>query len=222
MDLLCIAHEGHPPGHLVINGVAISMKRIATIAEVPEKAAVKLISELREAGVFSETNDGVMYSRRMVRDAAASERGRLHGKTGGNPVLQKKASGVKPEAYPEGLTPGVKLEEEEEEKEKEEDSFAQKPKARGASGGRGLNDDEFDSFWKSYPRKTGKGAARKAFISAQRRASTDIIIAGLARATWPGDAQFIPHPSTWLNRDGWLDEADTPPPSKPHERGTFF
>lgn len=99
------------------------------------------------------------------------------------------------------------------------------PKAAGTSGGRGLNDVEFEAFWKSYPRKTGKGAARKAFISARRRASAAIITAGLARAKWPADAQFIPYPATWLHRDGWLDEVEAPKSPgdmKPWERGNCF
>ncbi len=82
------------------------------------------------------------------------------------------------------------------------------------------SDSAFESFWAAYPRKTGKGAARKAFTGARLKAAADTILAGEARAKWPADPQFIPHPATWLNREGWLDEPS--PATAPAEKGTFF
>jgi hypothetical protein len=65
----------------------------------------------------------------------------------------------------------------------------------------------FDAFWRVYPLKVGKGAARKAFRHACTRASADTIIDGVERyvQTKP-DPKFTKHPSTWLNSDCWLDE----------------
>lgn len=66
----------------------------------------------------------------------------------------------------------------------------------------------FDEFWQVYPRKVGKGAARKAFRHAATRAENcRAIIDGAKRfaATKP-DPQFTPHPTSWLNADRWLDE----------------
>lgn len=65
---------------------------------------------------------------------------------------------------------------------------------------------DFEAFWRAYPRKTGKGAARKAFENATRKGVTlDQLIAavGLIRAD---DLQFVPHASTWLNQERWNDE----------------
>ena len=73
----------------------------------------------------------------------------------------------------------------------------------------------FDNFWELYPRKIGKGAARKAYAEAIRKAGPDDIEAGVARfrAGLNGtDPKFIPHPATWLNAERWLDD---PPPHKP-------
>lgn len=71
----------------------------------------------------------------------------------------------------------------------------------------------FDVFWERYPRKVGKGDALKAWRKALHRASDELIVEGLDRML-PGwnqtDKQFIPHPATWLNRDGWLDEPPQP------------
>jgi hypothetical protein len=55
-----------------------------------------------------------------------------------------------------------------------------------------------------------------------KKTSSETIMAGLERhlEAWTKiDKEFIPHPSTWLNREGWNDE---PPQakeeSKPKER----
>ncbi len=75
----------------------------------------------------------------------------------------------------------------------------------------------FDRFWESYPRKVGKGAARKAFDRALPKiAAADrigVLMAALDRVkpTW-AEAQFIPHASTWLSEERWEDEPEIPPP----------
>ena len=61
-----------------------------------------------------------------------------------------------------------------------------------------------------YPRKVGKPVAEKAFEKAVKRSRDPMVIVAGARrlAEDPNlpEKQFIPHPSTWLNRDGWNDE----------------
>lgn len=66
----------------------------------------------------------------------------------------------------------------------------------------------FEQFWEVYPRKVGKGAARKAYRHALKRASHAEILAGAKR--YKPDPQFTRHPTTWLNADCWLDEPDKP------------
>lgn len=71
--------------------------------------------------------------------------------------------------------------------------------------------NSFAEFWKSYPRKVGKGAAEKAWAKAIRLAdATEIIAAAIAHADWHQrdrtETRFIPHPSTWLNEKRWSDE----------------
>jgi len=70
----------------------------------------------------------------------------------------------------------------------------------------------FDRFWKSYPRKTAKDAARKAF---QKRKVTEDLLGKMLEAIatqktteqWTKDGgKFIPHPATWLNAGRWQDE----------------
>ncbi len=68
----------------------------------------------------------------------------------------------------------------------------------------------FLQFWSAYPRKKSKGQAEKAW---KRVANGNIeaIMAGLHQAIKSTDwtkegGKFIPHPATWLNAKGWLDE----------------
>jgi hypothetical protein len=70
----------------------------------------------------------------------------------------------------------------------------------------------FEGFWAAYPKKVGKGAARKAYRNALKRAFYDEILAGAkAYAASKPDPQFTAHASTWLNADRWLDEPERKP-----------
>jgi hypothetical protein len=77
------------------------------------------------------------------------------------------------------------------------------------------DDDGFSHFWKAYPRRVGKGAARK--IWQKIKPDEDLLcrmIAAVERqklsAQWQKDGgQYIPHPSTWLNHERWEDEYQT-------------
>jgi len=78
--------------------------------------------------------------------------------------------------------------------------------------------DLFDEFWSVYPRKAGKGAARKAFAAAAKSAGGAAVVAGARRfALDPNlpDKQFIPHPATWLSRGSWEDEPLPPRTTSP-------
>jgi hypothetical protein len=70
----------------------------------------------------------------------------------------------------------------------------------------------FDEFWTAYPKKVGKPDAAKSWKrinpSPETRAA---ILAGIEvqkrSPQWTKDGgEFIPHPATWLNREGWNDQ----------------
>lgn len=74
-------------------------------------------------------------------------------------------------------------------------------------------DDAFEEFWSWYPRKTGKGAARKAYEKAlKKRNHIALCDAANRLASDPNlpEPQFIPHPATWLNEERWDDEPYAP------------
>lgn len=69
----------------------------------------------------------------------------------------------------------------------------------------------FEDFWQVYPKKVGKGQARIAFRSAIKKATKDELISSaqaFAQQHAATDKQFVPHASTWLNGERWLDESN--------------
>jgi hypothetical protein len=66
----------------------------------------------------------------------------------------------------------------------------------------------FDLFWKVYPLKVGKVAAKRAWDKAITEADPDNIIAGaLQYAQDPNrHPTYTAHPSTWLNAGRWADD----------------
>ncbi|MEX0895653.1 MAG: hypothetical protein WDZ94_01795 [Patescibacteria group bacterium] len=67
----------------------------------------------------------------------------------------------------------------------------------------------FEQFWEIYPRKIGKGAARKAWLKISKtHQSQTLLDAVSAYAQHPDlpEVQYIPHPSTWLNQERWMDD----------------
>jgi len=74
--------------------------------------------------------------------------------------------------------------------------------------------DGFDEFWKVYPKRMGKGAARKSYAAAVKKADPErIISAAKAFASLPEtkkeNYKFCPYPATWLNQERWADEPVT-------------
>ena len=116
-DLLAVMHECEPYGHLVINGRVPSTKQIASIVGMTsEREVATCLEELRTNGVFSVTEEGMIFSRRLKRDREAREAGQFYGAQGGNPSLTKKSKRLRKGG---GITPPPKTESEEEsEKEK--------------------------------------------------------------------------------------------------------
>ena len=84
----------------------------------------------------------------------------------------------------------------------------------------------FDEFWETYPRKVGKAKAHTKYATAAKRTSEQTIIDGATRlANDPNlpERKFIPHPTTWLERDGWEDEPMPPRTgSRRHQDDTDF
>lgn len=104
LDMLGIMHEANPYGFLLVEGISPSTKQLARLVGESEIRVRGWLEELNRAGVPSVTGQelpedlhplipdnlpsGVIFSRRMVRDAARRERDRTNGRAGGNPALK--------------------------------------------------------------------------------------------------------------------------------------
>jgi hypothetical protein len=73
----------------------------------------------------------------------------------------------------------------------------------------------FDEFWETYPRKVGKTSALRAYTAARGRYEGSVrdfeamVISGAVRLSQDRNLpalQYVPYPTTWLNRDGWNDD----------------
>lgn len=99
IELIGYMHEGEPYGHLTINGTAPAIEDVASLVGRPLSEVRKAWAELEQRQVFSRDRDEI-FSRRMVRDKAKSDKDRANGKGGGNPKLRGEDNG--------GVNPPVK------------------------------------------------------------------------------------------------------------------
>ena len=107
MEMMCIMHEAEPYGHLLVSGRPPSIKQLAMLAGISHQECEELLTELELASVYSKTEDGAIYSRRMMRDKAKFDKDRENGKAGGNPgLLDSVHGGVNPPDIPVGNAQG--------------------------------------------------------------------------------------------------------------------
>jgi len=65
---------------------------------------------------------------------------------------------------------------------------------------------DFERFWEVYPKKTDKGAARRAFTTAIKKTDVEEIISkAKAYGEDPNlpEKQFVKYPASWLNAEAW-------------------
>ena len=75
--------------------------------------------------------------------------------------------------------------------------------------GKESKENDFDAFYKAYPKKVGKDAARSAWN--KKNPPLSEVLTALEQQKkmdqWSkNDGQFIPNPATWLNHGRWKDE----------------
>lgn len=152
-ELLCIMHGCEPYGHLSVRGKSPTSRQIASmVGMTTEREVSRCMIELEDAGVFSRSDVGLIYCRRMVRDNAVRAESKINGSKGGNPALIE----IPSDGLAKGLTlaceniAGRVKTEERRERESEEERTLRVPKKIG----RRLPDD-----WE--PGEVGEGFARE-------------------------------------------------------------
>lgn len=84
MDLICLMHDGQPYGHLAVNNRPIPEDRLAGMVGLTVEGFRPLLAELVNAGIPGAALDGVLYSRRMVKDERIRAVRSKAGKAGGD------------------------------------------------------------------------------------------------------------------------------------------
>ena len=83
--------------------------------------------------------------------------------------------------------------------------------------------EDFERFWKAYPKRVSKGQAWKTWEKLRKAKELPDVEELCKALSWrriaddweKDDGRYIPHPSTWLNAHGWEDEACKEPPDDP-------
>ncbi len=66
--------------------------------------------------------------------------------------------------------------------------------------------EQFEVFWKAFPRKTDKARAKRSFLRLSKT-EQELAVSNIQRLYSETPAQFVPHPSTYLNGKRWEDQA---------------
>ena len=190
---MCVAHECEPYGHLAVNGKAMTGAQIGRQVGLSAKEAEALLGELVGNGVERKTDDGVIYSHRMVKDERIRNIRADAGKLGGNPnLLAAKVN----QTDKQKLTPSSSS---------SSSSSNNTPKPSTAAP------DGFAEFYEKYPKKVGKPAALKAFKAARVNGNLPDLLTDIEQRLESGEwttekIQFVPNPATYLNQRRWEDE----------------
>jgi hypothetical protein len=73
-------------------------------------------------------------------------------------------------------------------------------------------DDQFEKFWKKYPRKVSRKTAKNSWNKIKltddlfEKIMTSLEAYCQSEQWIKDDGKFIPHPATWLNQERWDDE----------------
>lgn len=89
-EMILAMHEAEPRGYLYVGGSGIKegdVTMIARIANVKPSEAKRALLELKTANVYGISDDGTLFSRRMVREEAKANENEINGKAGGNPDM---------------------------------------------------------------------------------------------------------------------------------------
>ena len=94
--LAFMAVDGDPPGYLQQNSRGLSVNDVAKIVGADPKVVRRCMRKLETYGVYSRDENGVIYSRRLVRDFAKFEQASADGKRGGSQATTQRAAAGKP------------------------------------------------------------------------------------------------------------------------------
>lgn len=222
--LMCVMHKMEDYGAITLKQKfkqnESNVKNFASmlVRQMPYDSSVieRSLEELLDEQVLTLEGDR-LFQKRMVRDgelsrkrAEAGYRGGKSSKIGSSSTSESKQKESKPTSKDQSKTEGNSEIENEIEYEDEND------KKKSSSVLSKVQEDRFNRFWMAYPRKSGKGSAKKSWRRiAPDEALFQKIMAALEAAKqckdWKKEqGQYIPYPATWLNQERWEDDYGAP------------
>lgn len=209
-----IMSEGHE--------VFYDEKRFAGLCQIRPSDVRRIVDRLVERGKIVRQSDGKLTQNRAQSEVEKSlnriQTAHENGSNGGRPSLktQQNQQNQKPNGF------------EDEKTNHQPPTSNHQPLVKGETivsldqstreDRRSAIDREFEEkFWLAYPRKVSKGQAVKAYRTARKEASLEVILAALeqyAKQRAGKDPQYTKHPSVWLNAKSWLDEVGSSPAAR--------
>lgn len=209
-EMMLLMFESAERGKLVFGtGTPMPEDAVARSLGLDRQRYVQILRKLLDYGVASkEEETGIIYCRRMVRDAELSRKRAECGKLGGNPNLLNQNSS-KGEANPnqngkQKPTPSssssISLKKEKNKKEKELEEAAER-------------------IWQAYPKKDGKQEGIKAILKRLREGLGEEYLLGRVRAYCVccagKDKGYVKNAQGWFNQARYLDASlDDPAPPR--------
>jgi hypothetical protein len=92
LDLMCLAQEGKPYGHIADSSGALPEKFVVGRLNLTAAQFRRSVAELIQHDRLSQNEEGVLFIRRMVRDEEERARRSEKGKLGGNPTLKREVN----------------------------------------------------------------------------------------------------------------------------------
>lgn len=225
IEMMGMMHDGAEYGHLLAGSRPITAERLAGMVGPQDGEDVPaLLAELEEAGVFSRTDDGVIYSRRMVKDEDIREKRATAGKKGGKRTAKRLAK-ANAQANTQSNKPAK-----DEQTVADEDAVEDSSKETKKEKIRRL----FEEFWSRYPKRAGnrkkKDATGKWRARCREGVDPQVMLDAADRymrfceETGKLGTEFVMLASTFLNDPGNFDNpwkapsqpvkyAKAPPPS---------
>jgi biotin operon repressor len=203
IDMLCLLFESGRRGYLQhMTGKPVSDEQLARMTGSSAEQVSRLLQELEDSGVFSRTEHGMIYSRRMIRDerkrTVCGEAGK---KGGGNPTFKGQTKGEPKGRSKQRPNPSSST---------SSSTSSSELTPQPPEGGLDAH-SLFLIFWEYYPLKVKKPKALAAFLKLKPdKALLDGMLEAIDRQkqtlAWrKNNGQFIPHPASWLANRQWED-----------------
>lgn len=191
VEMILAMFECEPRGYMLVGSKQATVQQIAVMAGCSLEETQVLLKELEDARVFSRTEDGTIYSRRMVRDEQLRAMRQQCGKMGGNPVLVN-------HVVNQMVNHPLKVELKHSVEDEDEESLSQKarePQSR------------FMDFFYAYPanKRNGMAKAMRVWTEKNLDAKFDAVMAALdaAKRDEKWAKQFAPRVDLWLEGEPW-------------------